>query len=235
MDSVKLAAVRNNAEWCDLVCRSHGVPAGFGETVWWASRRTPPLYPDAVTLRPDAVPADFLPRIDLASPGCSVKDSFGVLDLTSDGFGELFTAEWIRLPAGSAAPREPVLTAEPVRTAGQLRGWHLAWQGGDGPSDVFRPALLGEPSVLLVAVRDGERLAGGFVLNRGAGVVGLSNVFTVDGGTAGDVWSSAVTAAATYFPGLPVVGHERGDDLAVALASGFTPVGALRVWQRQFR
>src|SRR5579885_718955 len=90
-----LAAVRNNAEWCDSVA-----PGIFTESTWYSPRRTPEFYPDAITLRPDATPEDFLPHID-ASPGCGVKDSFAALDLTRYGFVELFRAQWIHRPAGS--------------------------------------------------------------------------------------------------------------------------------------
>ena len=46
-------AVRENAAWCDLVCRLHRfTPEGDGR-LWWSARRTPDLIPDAVTLVPD--------------------------------------------------------------------------------------------------------------------------------------------------------------------------------------
>ncbi|MGW0063193.1 hypothetical protein ACWDTT_25085 [Streptosporangium sandarakinum] len=96
---IRVAAARNNADWCASVCRSHGIPNTFSETAWHSARRTPPYYPDAVTLHPDAVPTDFLSEIDTASPGCSIKDSFAALDLTSDGFVKFFTAQWIHRPA----------------------------------------------------------------------------------------------------------------------------------------
>ncbi|MGW3950176.1 hypothetical protein ACWEKM_04205 [Streptomyces sp. NPDC004752] len=32
------------------------------------------------------------------------------------------------------------------------------------------------------------------------------------------------------FPGLPVVGYEHGQDLAVAVRHGFQPVAPLRIW-----
>jgi hypothetical protein len=34
----------------------------------------------------------------------------------------------------------------------------------------------------------------------------------------------------TLFPGLPLVGYERGDDLERARRVGFEEVGPLRVW-----
>lgn len=227
---LRAAAARNNADWCAAVCRTHGIASTFGETVWSSARRTPPYYPDAVTLRPEAVPADILAEIDTASPGCSIKDSFAALDLTSDGFVELFTAQWIHRPAGLPVPETPGVRTERISTAARLRDWQAAWHGGDDTPDVFRPALLDDPSVLVLAVHDGTNLSGGVVLNRGAGLIGLSNLFAVDGGDIAAVWSSALTAAADHFPGLPIVGYEHGDDLAPALAGGFTELGALRIW-----
>lgn len=232
--SLHTAAAHNNAEWCASVCRSHGIAETFGETAWWSSRRTPPYYPDAVTLRPDAVPADFLGRIDTASAGCSVKDSFGTLDLAPHGFAELFDARWIHRPAGLHVPPAPGLRTEPVLTSAQLHDWATAWHGGGEVPDVFRPALLSDPSVRVLrvlSVHDDE-LLGGAVLNLGAGLVGLSNIFHMDGADSAAVWSATLTAADDAFPGLPVVGYEREDDLAPALASGFSALGPLRIWLR---
>ncbi|HEY4456169.1 MAG TPA: hypothetical protein VGN81_17790 [Pseudonocardiaceae bacterium] len=166
MLDILLAAVRNNAKWCDSV-----TPGIFTESTWYSPRRTPDYYPDAITLRPTAIPDDFLPHID-ASPGCSVKDSFAALDLTWYGFVELFRAQWIHRPAGSPGPIEV----------------------------------------------DAD-------LTHAAGVVGVTNAV-------GTVWSAVIGSAAARFPGVPLVGYERGADLTRALASGFTTVGPLVVWQR---
>jgi hypothetical protein len=229
--AIRAAAARNNAGWCASVCRSHGITGTFGATAWWSSLRPPPYYPDAITLRQGAVPADFLTEIDTMSPGCSVKDSFAELDLTSSGFAELFTAQWIHRQAGLQAPQAPARRSARVVTAAQLRDWQRAWPGGDETQDVFRPALLDDPSVLVLAVYDGEDRCGGVILNRGAGLVGLSNLFAVGRGDAAAIWSAAISAAASHFPGLPLVGYEHADDLVPALASGFVPVGALRIWR----
>ena len=52
LDRLVLAA-RNNALWCDAVARAHGVKATLDDTAWTSPTRTPPYYPDAVTLSPD--------------------------------------------------------------------------------------------------------------------------------------------------------------------------------------
>jgi hypothetical protein len=228
---LRAVAARNNADWCASVCRSHAIPEGRDDLVWCSTRRSPPYYPDAVTLRQDATAADVLPLIDTASRGASVKDSFCALDLAADGFVELFTAQWIHRPAGLlSAPLTPALSVVPVTSADRLLDWQSAWSGGDAGADVFRPAVLEDPFVRVLAVRDGEQLCGGFVLNAGQGVVGLSNLFALDAGDPAAVWSSALDAAAHHFPRCAVVGYEQGDDLETALAAGFTALGPLRVW-----
>jgi hypothetical protein len=227
------AAARNNADWCASVCRSHGIPTAVGPRAWCSARRTPPYYPDAVTLHPHAVPSDFLPAIDGTAPGCSVKDSFDAVDLAPYGFAELFTAQWIHRPAGTPTAAAQALRTRQVSTPARLRDWQAAWHGGDAAPDVFRPALLGDPSVRVLAFSGhGEGLRGGAVLNRTAEVVGVSNLFAVDDRDINAVWASAITAAADLFPGLSLVGYEHGDDLAPALATGFATLGPLRVWVR---
>src|SRR5947207_3033271 len=94
---LRTLAAANNAGWCSTVCRSHGLHTTFDDDAWTSRTRTPPLYPDAVTLEPEVSVPELLARIDV-SPGCSVKDSFDSLDLTAHGFRTLFEAEWFALP-----------------------------------------------------------------------------------------------------------------------------------------
>ncbi|MBP0459655.1 hypothetical protein JFN87_19420 [Streptomyces bomunensis] len=266
------AAARNNAEWCAAVCRAHGVPYRFSGTVWWSPRRTPPYYPEAVTLRPGVRPGELLRLLDTGTPGCSVKDSFAALDLSGHGFAPLLHGQWLRRPAG-VAQEEPAgisgeFAAVAVRGADRLGRWVSAWHGGeDGepPPDIFRPALLRDPAVRVLAVHrthadgrladgslaDGE-LVGGAVLNLGAGLVGVSNVFAVGAVPLAAVWTAVVRAAAVHFPECDLVGYEdddgdddRDDDpacahvtpadrrrtpLGAALDAGFRVLGPLRVW-----
>jgi hypothetical protein len=44
------------------------------------------------------------------------------------------------------------------------------------------------------------------------------------------VWRSLVAMAGEIFSGLPLVGYERGYELAAAHRAGFETVGLLRVW-----
>jgi hypothetical protein len=205
-----IAAAGNNAEWCDLVCRAHGVPTRFTPSLWSAARRTPQFYPDAVTLSPGVPAAEVLSRID-TSPGCSVKDSFATLDLTPHRFEILFEAQWIRRPS---TPGHPQWSR--ARTPGDLRGW----------AATIRPTLLADTDV---AVLTADGFAAGAIANRSATVVGLSNLFATTM-PIGEAWRGAVASISALYPGLPLVGYEQAADLPPALSAGFTATGPLRIW-----
>ncbi len=211
-------AARDNAEWCDTMCRAHGSGGAFAERAWTSAVRTPLYYPDAVTLSPTATAADVLGGID-AGPGASVKDSFATLDLP--GFDVLFEAEWIHHPAPVAGP-SPVGWEE--ATPGTLPEWERACFDGE-VSGLFPAALLAEVSVL--SGRIGGELVCGCVLTPRERVVGVSNVFAT-GCDEDTAWAGVVAAAAARFPGRPLVGYEQ--DPSAALRHGFETAGPLRVW-----
>ncbi|MFI9275929.1 hypothetical protein ACIGXM_35330 [Kitasatospora sp. NPDC052896] len=227
--SLVRAGAHNNAAWCAAMSRSHGLAGEFGAQAWAAPVRTPRYYPDAVTLLPGADPAALVARIDTAAPGASVKDSFADLDLTGAGFQVLFEAQWIHRPAGAPAVASD-LGWDVAGDPDALLAWALAWDGGDGSADLFRPELLDDPDTYLLAGRSADgRVVAGAVASRGDHVVGVSNVFARDGGPDA-AWPVVLDAVRHLFPTLPVVGYEHGDDLAAAVRHGFEPVGPLRVW-----
>ncbi|GIJ76892.1 hypothetical protein SAMN05443287_104442 [Micromonospora phaseoli] len=211
--------VRENAAWCDLICRTHGQPGSVDADAWSVPRRSPTWYPDAVTLR-RGVGAELLGRID-AGPGASVKDSFADLDLAGHGLRVLFEAQWLHRPPAEPDGGPALIT---VATVGELTVWAQAHGGGP----VFRPALLADPRVRILGLPDGHGgWAGGAVLHDAGRVMGVSNVFA-DSASAEQVWAGVCAAGA----GRHLVGYEHGADLAVARRQGFRPVGPLRVWVR---
>ncbi|GAA3246241.1 hypothetical protein [Nonomuraea helvata] len=211
-------AARDNAEWCDAMCRAHGAPGTFAALAWTNPARTPPFYPDAVTLSPDATAADVLGHID-ARPGASVKDSFATLDLP--GFEVLFEGQWIHREPPER--RAPAIAWEVVADAATLRDWERACFDGE-VRDLFLPALLDEDEVTVLCGRRGGAVVGGSVLTPREQVVGVSNVF-------GDAsWEGALAMAADLYPGRPLVGWEI--DPADAVRHGFTTIGPLRVWSK---
>jgi len=228
MDVRQRRAALNNAEWCDAVARSHGIETELDRDVWIARTRTPPYYPDAVTLVPNPTIPDLLRRID-ASAGCSIKDSFASLDLAPFGFRVLFEARWItrRLDVGTAVAGEPAWAR--VRDASELAAWEAAWSGGLGPQGLFREDLLAIDAVAVLVAYEVDRIVAGAVLNCSAEVVGVSNVFSRPGRKHA-AWQGCLDLACTLYPAVTMVGYESGADLDIALDHGFETAGPLRVW-----
>jgi hypothetical protein len=227
-DALLHAAVINNARWCDAVCRSHGYPGEFTGRLWSSAGHTLPFYPNANTLSPDATAAEVTGSQDPSRP-FSIKDSFARLDLAPRGLTPLFDATWIAVPpsAGGDEPSWGVVTSP-----GDLARWEAAWAAGDEVIGLFQPALLDDPDCVVLACRPDDAQVCGAIAYTAGGVTGISNVFK-SGIADGPLWAGAVRAVARIRPGLPIVGYERGEDLAEARQAGFTVLGPLRVWARE--
>ncbi|MSO36628.1 MAG: hypothetical protein EXQ69_00080 [Acidimicrobiia bacterium] len=219
-------AVRENATWCDVVCQLHRIAPQADADLWWSTRRTPNLYPDAITLTPAVSEFDLLGRIDDAT-GASVKDSFALLDLAPHGYEPLFDATWIARPPATA-PREVHAGFDTVGDKFSFFAWQHAW---GGPPDLLLPSLLKVAGVTVVGARSADRFTDGAILHHtrigGVEVLGISNAF-------GDLAALADVAAAR-FPTAWLVGYEHADGLAATLAHGFRAIGPLRVWGRDLR
>jgi hypothetical protein len=211
-----------NASWCDAVCRTLALQTRWGDDAWTVAERSPDGYPDAVTLSPTAEAHAVLGRVE-SGAGCSVKDSFAVLNLDPWGFRVLFEATWIRRSAAEAVGPATFDWRE-ARTPADLEEWSY---GHD--LNVFGPPLLDVDDLRFFYAGSGTDA--GFALNRAGGVVGVSDVVTgrVDPVV---VWSDLIALAVESYPGLDLVGYELGKDLETAIAVGFVEAGPLRVWMR---
>jgi len=223
-------AAANNAAWCDLVCRTAGLPTGRRRGFWSTTTRSPDAYPDAVTLRPGVRADDVVAAID-ATPGASVKDSFADLDLAPSGFSVLFEAHWVLRAVTPVAPvPHPSLAWRPV-DAGSLPRW-LAAHG----SVAIRPGVLDDPDVRLLLADDADGPVAVAALNRSttgdATVVGISNVQALRADP-DVVWQDLVALAHRELGPHPLVGYESGSDLGPPLHAGFSVAGPLRVWLRR--
>jgi hypothetical protein len=236
--SITALAAYNNAMWCDAVCRAHDRPGEFHETLWFTRLGTPRFYPDAVTTAGvEAAPAQLKAIADLIGSARRrewfVKDSFRCLRLNSLGFEPLFDAEWIAMSGARPDVRHnlPDYRSTIVTDEAGLIAWEQSWAGEEAnipqPS-VFMPRLLADDSIVFVSIQGEDGIAGGGILNRGADVVGLSNLF---GSKIDWVWRSLTAMAGEIFPGLPLVGYEHGNELAAAKLAGFETVGPLRIWR----
>ena len=238
--TVALAA-RNNTMWCDAVCRAQGRPGEFHETLWLTRLGAPRFYPDAVTtMGVDAVAVQLKAIADLIESARGrewfVKDSFGCLPLNWLDFEPLFEAEWIAMNTARPELRRDLPDARStiVTDDAGLIAWERRWAGeavgaaANWQPRIFMPRLLADDGIVFVSLQGEDGMVGGGILNRGADVVGLSNLF---GSKMERVWRSLIAIAGEKFPGLPLVGYERGTDLAAAKLAGFDSIGALRIWR----
>lgn len=239
-----IQAARNNALWCDAVCRANDAPGEFHPSIWLNRHAVPPFYSNAVTLTAGgaAQQVALIAELAAARRSFSVKDSFSALDLRPLGFHILFEATWLwraaDLPALGAPPG---LSWSVVRDAAALGRWEAAWAGlhaGQLVADherIFRRPLLAEPGVALLAgERDGAVIAvaaANLTGDADGQVAGLSNVFAPPDAVE-TAWAGAIAFAAGLFPGRPLAGYERGDDLTLARSMGFAPCSELCVWTR---
>ena len=232
------AAAANNAHWCETVCRAHGAATAFGEDFWICATKAPPLYPNLVTLagsEPLRIAAQLdavegLRSLDLP-PNWAVKDSFRSLDLTSHGYEFLFDAVWIARAADAGPSSSEAMF---VKGATGLAEWEAAWRRAESEADalparLFPERLLSDPDIGFVALRREGRIAAGAAVNRAAGIVGMTNLFT--GNLYADSVASSVAAAiSARFPGLPIVDYESAERAHELRGAGFRTIGPLAVW-----
>src|SRR5882757_1951590 len=91
MHDVPAICVRNNAEFCDLICRSHAVPGVFEHSWWIQEKAGPAFYPNVITLTRNSIPEQTarVSALRALRPDIAVKDSFGILDLSTIGMRRL--------------------------------------------------------------------------------------------------------------------------------------------------
>jgi hypothetical protein len=234
-------AVHNNALWCDIVCRAHGRPGAFLETLWLHRHEPLPYYPNAVTLAAGGTSAQLgciRDLITMGLPGAwGVKDSFCTLDLEPLGFHPLFEAQWLWRATSKPEHDLPGVHWLQIQEAAEMAAWERAWRGestdevSSGQARIFLPSLLADENIAFIAAYQDQQLIAGAIANRTGGVVGLSNVFlpTQDEGS---FRAGCIATVMDIFPTLPLVGYEAGHDLTGFQSLGFEPVGPLRVWLR---
>jgi len=214
-------AVENNAQWCDLVCRSKRIETSWQDGFWITRQPSPQFYPEGMTLRENVAPDRLINELPRGL--CSVKDSFSDLDLASYGFERLFDARWI--------------DRSPVPSAAAPTGWTVVsteeafaqWRDRCGLADVLPGELLREESVRVLQRERAKEVVAGAVLNRTGVVVGLSNVFSLDV-PLDEVWADLVALSGQQFSSCPIVGYARDEDLTAAIATGFEDLAQLTVW-----
>ena len=102
--------------------------------------------------------------------GCSVEDSFAVLDLAAVGFRPLFRAVWlVREPAQTQSVSGHRWSA--VTSEEQLGEWEAAWGERPEGSGFFRRALLEDETIGVLAGYNADQIVAGAVATRSAKVM----------------------------------------------------------------
>ncbi len=235
-------AIRNNAVWCDKVCAAQGSHGEFQDGFWVSHDKTPPFFPNFITLDKDKTTEQRVCIQELLNTGVGelgIKDSFSNLELGNLGFQILFDAEWIYLPrftpirsTGKGISKWNTITDEY-----ELRKWEQAWRGmpKEKISDteaIFQPKLLLDNQLVFVAAYEQGQIVAGAVGLETDQVVGVSNVFISDDTGIG-YRGRCISQLRTIYPDKVLVGYENGQELENMLKIGFERIGALRVWVRK--
>jgi hypothetical protein len=217
--SLATAAVRNHADWCELIAQSIRTSTVRTDDLWAAETPMPQGHSDVVLLRPGASP-DW-GAIAGASNSLTVVDSFADQDLTDYGFEVVFDAQWIALDALGDGTTVEWQRVGPERFS--------AWLEEHGSLNELEPTLLDVAEVVVLEAVDAGRFIAGAILHSSDGVIGLNDVFLGDGNRV-DAWRSLTGIAHTRFGHAPLVGFETADSVGPALEAGFRSVGPMRVW-----
>jgi hypothetical protein len=232
-------AAYNNVLWYEAICQAHGIPREFYPGIWLNRQSVPQFYSNALVFS-DVVERIEVERhlqtlIDLKLPnGFSVKDGLARLELTSLGFQLLFEASWIwRAPNLKLKNTVDRIYWTTVQNATALEKWERAWSGQprnqEAQTRIFLPSLLNDEDIRFIAAYQEEHIIAGVIANRTDDVVGVSNIFAPDD----ELWADCIAAVTNLFPELPLVGYERGDNLALTKTLGFEELGSLKVWVRE--
>ncbi len=231
-----LLAARNNAAWCDAVCRASGGTTELAHGLWRNASPSPPYFPNVITVDcsvESSAVEKALRSFSAGSPQVGVKDSFCKLDLSSIGFTKAFEASWIW--------RDPVSTdAVPTRLAwskidsvANLQAWEREWWPEDhsaAPSpEIFLPTLLDHESIAFFAAYEGSVMVVGAAITETEGAVGLTCTF-YRGPHPEQQRRELLSVVASQYPGRAILGYQSGYELTDMRELGFREVGPLCVW-----
>jgi hypothetical protein len=234
-DKIK-QAIHNNNGLYEAIFANHQIKLERSGLICYCLEKTPPLYSNLVTVSVNWKPDDVFKCIDFNFDNenrerWSVKDSFGVLDLSQYGFTKLFDAPWFYLQAEKFKPARPSgkLRYEIVDAEDVLAAWRIAWDPvRELGKEIFNRKLLDDPQVYFVAGFDAKQILSGCLVNRTENVLGVSNFFAPGKDT--ECWSEAISFIFDSIERTSVVGYERKELTDKLQTLGFETVGDLTVW-----
>ena len=237
------AAVHNNAAWCDAVCRALGGDTTRVDGLWVRPQPFATLLSqcgDAGTLRHGG-PA-IAPAIDARlgpSPSVGGQGQLPAARPRAARVRSPLRGGMDRPSGGSSTLPAPAISGPAwatVRSDADLLAWERALHGGStlrppraSPACSIQHCSTTLTSASLPGHSDGHIVAG-MVANRsddGTGpVVGISNVVPTPGDPLTD-GPAVIAAVRDAFPGLPMVGYERGESSRRDARPWLSTLGAL--------
>jgi len=231
-------AVRNNAIWCDVVSKTHGVIGSFSEDCWIAQEATPRFYPNVITLSPNKQDEQFVHVERLLASGnlkkWGVEDSFHDLDLKPHGFKAVIDGQWIFGAPGNLMTKKgpSSICWRVISSEKELIRWESAWRGESASpikERVFLASLLDDHRISILGAFEGTQIIAGAIASRTGGVVGISNIF-LRKKDENELRFQCINEIERTHPNSPLVGYESGADLEGMLGLGFESIGPVRVW-----
>ena len=231
-------AILNNNDLYEAVFSAQNMSFLRGRSICYCLEKTPPLYSNLVTVsekwQPDETLSLIVDNFKRENwEQWSVKDSFAVLDLETFGFRRLFDANWFYLAAARFTPVSNRLgmSYKIVENEKVLTEWRRVWDSDERLGrKIFQPAMLDDPNVRFVAGEDGEKIVSGCLINKTAGILGISNFFAPAQNI--EYWSDIIAFVHESIEFTDIVGYQRTDCLQKIQPLGFETTGDLTVWLR---
>lgn len=233
-----LKAIRNNAAWCDAVCRASGGSTEFVGGLWFNAVPSPPYFPNIITTDSTAdigAVEKTVHKLSAESVEVGVKDSFRALDLASIGFAKLFEASWVCRDPAQQKNDATLLAWAKIDTFVGLQAWEEHWwperpsTGSHRP--VFGSTLLECDNIAFLAGYRGTTLVAGAAITRTEDVAGLTCTFFHDPDPVLQRRELLSVLGSRYLNRL-LVGYQSGAELDAMRDLGFREVGPLCVWLR---
>lgn len=226
-DQRAIIAAQNNADWYSMMFDIHGLRYRRSQIAFLGTDSPPSYHSWMTTLDPQAH-AELMQLVEQNDyrPTFGIKDAFDCLALHDKNFTERFSATWIY---AEAVQESDTSRWTRIATVDDLLLWEAAWKRGGSPTDrqQFPAAILDRSDVVMWGRTGTDGFDAGVIANSSKDCIGLSNCFGQNAYPAAATLCSQVASG-----GRPIVGYERGDDLAAALNVGFTTTGTLRIWSR---
>jgi hypothetical protein len=228
-DKRAIIAANNNADLYQAMFASHALRFERTPYAFVGHDGPPPYYSNLTVLVPGCSTQVTSHLRHLArefSGSIGLKDSFCDLELRTYGFDVLFDASWIwHANAASTVATDWIV----VRSSRDLEKWEEAWKLSGSPTEVrmFRDAMLQRPEIFFLGKSNGESFEAGCIANVSSGCIGISNVFSISGGS--DTFQEATDSVASISRGFPIVGYMSSGGLDVARRAGYEATGDLRI------